>query len=95
MPPRVKRSSCSNCTRLASWIQISDSAGRPVVTRTMAAGEVLDVPAQPGLTLFTGNAGGLEIVVDGRPLPPLGAVGAVRRGIQLDPASLRVAPAVE
>ena len=81
--------------RLASWIQISDSAGRPVVTRTMAAGEVLDVPAQPGLTLFTGNAGGLEIVVDGRPLPPLGAVGAVRRGIQLDPASLRAAPAVE
>jgi cytoskeleton protein RodZ len=75
--------------RLTSWIQIADSAGQPILIRTLAAGESIDVPSQPGLTLFTGNAGGLEIVVDGRPLSPLGAVGAVRRGIPLDPDTLR------
>jgi cytoskeleton protein RodZ len=81
--------------RLASWIQISDSAGLPILTRTLLAGESLDVPVQPGLTLFTGNAGGLEITVDGRPMPALGAVGSVRRGISLDPDALTGVPSVE
>jgi cytoskeleton protein RodZ len=75
--------------RLTSWIQIADATGQPLVIRTLQAGESLDVPAQTGLTLFTGNAGGLEIVLDGRPLPSLGPVGAVRRGISLDPEALR------
>ena len=74
--------------RLASWIQISDTSGAPILTRTLAAGETVDVPDQPGLTLFTGNAGGLEILVDGRSLSTLGPVGSVRRNIALDPAAL-------
>jgi cytoskeleton protein RodZ len=81
--------------RMTSWVQIADASGAPIVIRTLQAGERLDVPALPGLTLFTGNAGGLEIVLDGRPLPALGPVGAVRRGISLDPDSLRGGPAVE
>jgi cytoskeleton protein RodZ len=81
--------------RLTSWIQIADAAGQPIVIRTLQAGETLDVPVQPGLTLFTGNAGGLEIVLDGQPLAPLGPVGAVRRGISLDPEALRGGQAVE
>jgi cytoskeleton protein RodZ len=81
--------------RLASWIQISDAAGLPILTRTLLAGETLDVPAQPGLTLFTGNAGGLEITVDGRPLASLGAVGSVRKGISLDPDALTGGQTVE
>jgi cytoskeleton protein RodZ len=81
--------------RLTSWVQIADASGAPILIRTLQAGESLDVPAQPGLTLFTGNAGGLEIVLDGRPLPALGPVGAVRRGISLDPDALRGGPAVE
>ncbi|HVG82432.1 MAG TPA: RodZ domain-containing protein [Methylomirabilota bacterium] len=81
--------------RLTSWVQIADASGTPILIRTLQAGESLEVPAQPGLTLFTGNAGGLEIVLDGRPLPALGPVGAVRRGISLDVDSLRGGPAVE
>jgi cytoskeleton protein RodZ len=81
--------------RLTSWIQIADGSGQPILIRTLQAGETLDVPAQPGLTLFTGNAGGLDIVLDGRPLPSLGPVGAVRRGIPLDPEALRGGQAVE
>jgi cytoskeleton protein RodZ len=36
----------------------------------------------------TGNAGALEISVDGRPAPPLGRIGAVRRNVLLDPQAL-------
>lgn len=81
--------------RLASWIQITNAAGASILTRTMAAGDRIAVPDLPGLTLFTGNAGGLEIVVDGRPLPSLGPVGAVRRNIPLDLDALLQAQAVE
>jgi hypothetical protein len=78
--------------RLASWIQISDANQVPLITRTLAAGEAYPVPDQPGLTLFTGNAGGLDIVVDGQVLPPLGAVGAVKRNIALDAGQLLARP---
>lgn len=81
--------------RIASWIQISDAAGQPILTRTLGAGESVEIPSRPGLTLFTGNAGGLDIVVGGRILPPLGPVGAVRRGISLDPDALGAAQASE
>jgi cytoskeleton protein RodZ len=45
--------------------------------------------ASPGLKLLTGNAGGLVVMVDGQVAPPLGKDGIVRRGIALDPDSLR------
>ena len=51
----------------------------------MRAGDSYKVPNQPGLTLLTGNAGALEVWVDGRSAPSLGPEGAVRRNIALDP----------
>ena len=36
-----------------------------------------------GLSFFA-NAGGLEILVDGKPLPPLGKPGDILRGLVLD-----------
>ena len=38
--------------------------------------------------MLTGNAGGLEIRVDGVTVPPIGPVGTVRRQIALDPTRL-------
>jgi cytoskeleton protein RodZ len=75
--------------RLASWVQIKDATGAPILTRTLAAGDRVPVPNLPGLTLFTGNAGGVEILLDGRALPALGPVGAVRRNISLDIKALQ------
>jgi len=50
----------------------------------MRPGDVYRVPDKQDLTLLAGNAGGLEVSVDGRPLPPLGPEGAVRRDISLN-----------
>ncbi|RMD64280.1 MAG: DUF4115 domain-containing protein [Alphaproteobacteria bacterium] len=74
--------------RQDSWVQVRDGRGDLLLTRVLRAGDVYHVPDQPGLTLLTGNAGGIEIEVDGIKLPPLGPVGAVRRQIALDPDRL-------
>ncbi len=71
-----------------SWVQIRDRQDALLLTRVLRAGDTYIVPAQDGLTLLTGNAGGLEIRVDGVPIPPIGPVGTVRRQIALDPARL-------
>ena len=60
-----------------------------VFTRLLNAGERYVVPDREGLTLLTGNAGAVRIVVDGQPLPPFGGEGEVKRGIPLDPERLK------
>jgi cytoskeleton protein RodZ len=71
-----------------SWIQVQDSRGSVVAMRILKPGESFRVPNMPGLTLYTGNAGGLDVTVDGRAAPALGAPGSVRRNISLDPEKL-------
>jgi cytoskeletal protein RodZ len=75
--------------RLDSWIQIVDGKGQTVIDRILRAGERYVVPAGTGLVLTTGNAGGLDVFVDGQRTPPLGDVGAVKRKISLDSGQLR------
>ena len=74
--------------RLESWVQVTDPETNALLTRVLRAGDRYYVPDEAGLSLATGNAGGLDIWVDGRKLPPLGPVGVVRRGIALDPERL-------
>jgi cytoskeleton protein RodZ len=71
-----------------SWVQVRDSQDALLLTRVLRRGDVYRVPNQAGLTLLTGNAGGIEIEVDGVTVPPIGPVGSVRRQIALDPAVL-------
>lgn len=54
----------------------------------MKQGESYNVPNQPGLTLVVGNAGGLDLTVDGAPVPKLGDTGRVVRNVSLDPDHL-------
>ncbi len=73
-----------------NWIEIREGGtDRLVVARLFKPGETFDVPDSPDLRLLTGNAGGLEILVDGEPVPPLGAAGMVRRNVPLDAERLR------
>ncbi|MGK9233122.1 DUF4115 domain-containing protein [Inquilinus limosus] len=75
-----------------SWVQIRDRQGGLVMTRVMAAGESYTVPSQEGQRLTTGNAGGLQIEVDGQPVAALGGPGQVVRNVALDPQKLRDRP---
>jgi cytoskeletal protein RodZ len=71
--------------KTASWIQVrDDTAKQLLLTRLLQAGESYMVPDRPGLKLLTGNAGALEVLVDGKEVPSLGPVGAVRRDVSLD-----------
>jgi cytoskeleton protein RodZ len=76
-----------------SWVEVRDPQSNSLlVARLLRAGDVYNVPDKPGLRLVTGNAGGLVVLVDGASAPPLGKEGAVRRGIALDPDTLRRGP---
>jgi cytoskeleton protein RodZ len=72
-----------------AWVQVRDRQGTLLLTRVLRVGDSYMVPNQEDLTLLTGNAGGLEVSVDGSALAPLGPVGAVRRNIPLDPEALK------
>jgi cytoskeleton protein RodZ len=78
-----------------SWIQIRDTnENKLVLTRLLRKGEQYIVPAREGLTLVTGNAGGLVVTVGGDATPSLGPIGVVRRNIVLDPDRLRAGTAI-
>jgi len=72
-----------------SWIQITSLGGDYLRSRTLERGDVFLVPNRTDLELWTGNAGGIEVVLDGAVLAPLGEAGAVVREVPLDPPSLR------
>ncbi len=77
-----------------SWIQIRDARQAVLLTRVLKAGESCRAPARPGLSMRTGNAGGLEITVDGVPAPSIGRKGMVRRNVALDGRALLAGSAV-
>jgi cytoskeleton protein RodZ len=70
-----------------SWIQIRDSDRSVLFTGVLKPGESYRVPDRPGLSMRAGNAGGLDVTVDGKPAPSLGPIGAVRN-VALDPQLL-------
>jgi len=70
-----------------SWIQIRDANRSLLFTGLLKPGERYRVPDRPGLSMRVGNAGGLDVTVDGKPVPPLGPAGAVRN-VALDPEAL-------
>ena len=75
--------------RQDSWVQVQSPESGLLITRILYSGDSYRVPDLPNLTLITGNAGGLEVLVDGLPVSQLGPEGAVRRNIPLDPGALR------
>jgi len=80
--------------REENWVQVRDGANAPLMTRVLKPGDVLKVPDRNGLTLMTGNAGGLDILVDGEAVPSLGAPGQVRRNVALDADKLKAGTAI-
>ena len=75
-----------------AWIEIRSDDASPVYSGLLREGQSYAVPERQKLTMVTGNAGGLDILVDGEAIPRLGPPGAVMRNIDLDPDSLRGRP---
>ena len=81
-------------SKALSWFEVYDSIGdKSLVDAVFDVGERYEVPDLPGLRLSTGNAGALEIQVDGKVVPPIGPVGSIRRHVMLDAEKLRAGPA--
>jgi cytoskeleton protein RodZ len=65
-----------------SWAKIQ-ADGATVVSGLVKRGETRRLHARAGFRLTLGNAGGVRVTVDGRPIEPLGAVGEVVRDLAL------------
>ena len=68
----------------SSWLEVKDSKGTVLFTNILKQGQKLPIPDQPGITVTTGNAGGLRLVMDGTPQAALGAVNEVKRNMPLN-----------
>lgn len=71
-----------------AWMLVRVTGQEPLFEGVLRAGETIRVPNQKGLLISTGNAGGLEVAVDGNAVAALGPVGGVMRGVSLDPDAL-------
>jgi cytoskeleton protein RodZ len=79
----VLRAATDDC-----WVLVREMDGQQLLSRLLRKGDTYRVPNRAGLTLMVGNAGALEVTVDGRKAPTLGATGQVKRDIRLDPDKL-------
>jgi cytoskeleton protein RodZ len=72
-----------------TWVQVKERGGEALLTKVMRAGEAYPVPDRGNLILNTGNAGRVEILVDGTEVPSIGGPGSVRKDVPLDPDLLK------
>jgi cytoskeleton protein RodZ len=73
----------------SSWIQVRSAGKDYVRTRTLEPGERFPLPNRNDLALSTGDAGTLEVVVDGESRGPLGQAGQIVKNLPLVPEQLR------
>lgn len=90
-PVLVKRgkSRITIVSNQASWVEIKDASQKTILKKVLRPGDKYFVPDTKGLTLLTANAGGLDILVDGKPVQSLGKSGEIVRGVDLDPSELK------
>jgi cytoskeleton protein RodZ len=87
-PPENLESRIVLRASVTSWVELRDVGGRRLLSRLLVTGETYKVPGRSGILFTTGNAGGIDIFVDGQPIAALGPVGAVRRDIAMEPKTL-------
>jgi cytoskeleton protein RodZ len=72
-----------------AWIEVRGAKGELIFSRVLRKGDRYRVAPNPGMILGTGNAGAINVTVDGHSAPALGSMGSVRKGIPLDPDKLK------
>ena len=73
-----------------TWVQIREASGEAIFTKVLHTGDIYRVPAHPGIRLRTGNAGGLQMIVDNGEALVLGGVGEVLRDVPVDGSPVSV-----
>jgi cytoskeletal protein RodZ len=73
-----------------TWISIS-SDGKNVFANSLEPHETKIIEASEKVRLLVGNAGGLEISLNGKPIGPIGPRGQVRV-VELTPAGFQIVP---
>jgi hypothetical protein len=61
-----------------TWISLMGADRSGLFSRLLVPGQMRSVEVDHAATLRTGNAGGLRVALDGKPLGPIGAKGQVR-----------------
>lgn len=70
-----------------SWIEIVPvDGGKPLLSKTLKAGDVFYTPADKDILVTTGNAAGVDVYLDGQKLGPLGKADEI---IRLRPFSVK------
>lgn len=67
------------------WIEIRNAQGETLLSRILEPGYEYDVPNESGIVMDTGNAGALELYVDGLEGLALGEEGDVKRQVEMNP----------
>lgn len=74
----------------ASFIDIKNAKDDSIFRKVLRSGEVYHVPDEPGVTMITSNAGGIDVEVDGKAVQPLGGAGEILRGVAMNADELKV-----
>jgi len=74
--------------RVDVWVQVTSQSGETLLSRILRQGDSFYAPQNQASFLTTGNAGALQILVDGKMVQPVGPPGAVRRDVPLEPDQL-------
>jgi cytoskeleton protein RodZ len=77
-----------------TWVQVKERGGQALLTKVMRTGETFPVPDRANLVVSAGNAGRIEILVDGVAVPPIGNSGSARNNVPLDPDELKAGATV-
>ncbi len=76
-----------------AWVQAT-ADGKTMFATVLKAGETRPVDADGWVKIRTGNAGGIDLSLNGRPLDPLGPAGQIR-SVTLTAAGPQAAPAAQ
>ena len=71
-----------------TWVEIKDARGRTELSRVLMPGDVYYVPAKGKYKATFGNAGGIDVWVDGKLAPQVGQEYKKASGIELTPEKL-------
>jgi hypothetical protein len=86
-PYRIALRATGDC-----WLEVRD--GETILfKRMLRPGDVYRIPDKTGLTMRVGNAKGVEVSVDGRPLAGPQIVDLLRKTIAIDPREILAAGA--